>query len=162
MKSKYLIIAFVSIPLLIAGIQLYFHVTSDLVSWRGGGFGMYSDPHTNSSRFLWITGINGDKLQGVRLSPLDDRLYIKSTGEHHFYRAINKLEDVGHDHLNFPSSKDLRPLKELYQNFIEEHGENELVQDIFPTDSLRFIVMLQAIAPDFEHIESKELTNLPF
>lgn len=33
--------------------QFYTHKTTTLTSWKGGGFGMYTDPHSNS-RSIWL------------------------------------------------------------------------------------------------------------
>jgi hypothetical protein len=162
MKSKYWLIVFISLPLIIAGLQLYLHVTSDLVSWRGGGFGMYSDPHTNSSRYLWIIGTKDNKPLGIRLSPLDERLIRKECGEDQFYDDSWEFDNIGWDYRNFPSGKDRQPLKQYYIWYLKTYKDKQIIKDIFPIDSLRFVVMQQSIAPDFQHIESVELTNLPF
>ena len=162
MKLKYALYIFLALPLIIAGIQFYFHVTSDLVSWRGGGFGMYSDPHTNSSRYLWIVGTKNNKTLGVRLSPIDERLIHKECGEDRFYDDTWEFDDIGWEYLNFPSGKDRQPLKDYYLWYLAEYKDKLLIKELFPVDSLRLIVMQQSIATGFKSIESVQLTNLPF
>ena len=162
MKLKYALYVFLAFPLIIAGIQFYFHVTSDLVSWRGGGFGMYSDPHTNSSRYLWIVGSKNNETLGIRLSPIDERLIVKECGEDQFYDDSREFDDIAWKYLNFPSGKDRKPLREYYLWYLDEYKDKQIVRDLFPIDSLRFIVMQQSIAPGFKKIESIQLTNLPF
>lgn len=161
MKSKYWLYAFLAVPLIVAFAQIYIHVTSDLVSWRGGGFGMYSDPHISGSRYAWIVGVNNNDTLAIRISPIDNRLTTQNCGESGFYYDSMSFDDIAWDYLDFPSGKSLKPLKDYYNYYIEKYKDETLVQQCFPTESLRFVVMQQAIAPGFKNIESKELTNLP-
>ena len=53
--------------------QIYAHSTTTLTPWKGGGFGMYTEPHSNS-RAVWVLldGVdeNGDeKTAELRLYP---------------------------------------------------------------------------------------------
>ena len=123
---------------------------------------MYSDPHTNSSRKLWIVGTTNGIQKAIRLSPLDERLINKKCGGDEFYDDTWELDDVAWDYRDFPSGKDLTPLRKYYDWYLGEYKNEELVKTFFPQKDLRLVVMQQAIAPDFDHIESIELTNLPF
>lgn len=59
------------LALIVAGnvlFQAYTHKTTPLLAWKGGGFGMYTEPH-KEDRSVWImfTGANGKA--SVRLWP---------------------------------------------------------------------------------------------
>ena len=45
--------------------------TSALSSWKGGGFGMYTDPHPNN-RTVWLVLESADATHGFRLMPPAD------------------------------------------------------------------------------------------
>ena len=85
-RSKILKIYY--LPLLIAFIiaisQFVLSSNFTLTRWEGGGFGMYSEPNPDSSRFVGITITNPEGELTMQLSPPDKKLsyYIeKMKGE---------------------------------------------------------------------------------
>jgi len=67
-KAK--LLAIVLIVLVAANVawQFYTHKTTALSPWKGGGFGMYTEPHSDS-RTVWLEMRSGDDLAQVRLYP---------------------------------------------------------------------------------------------
>ncbi len=50
------------------GFQFYTHKNTALSPWKGGGFGMYTDPHADS-RTVWLEMRSGGELAQIRLYP---------------------------------------------------------------------------------------------
>lgn len=48
--------------------QAYTHKTTPLLAWKGGGFGMYTEPHVED-RSLWVTFAGTQGAASVRLWP---------------------------------------------------------------------------------------------
>ena len=76
-KSRIWLIAYIFMGLITlnVGIQMYTHQTTALTPWKGGGFGMYTEPHSDS-RYVWIR-INGVDQNGKE-SFADVRLHPKA------------------------------------------------------------------------------------
>ncbi len=49
-----------------------------LTSWKGGGFGMYTDPHPNN-RIVWLVVESPDAVRQIRLMPNSERLFDERT-----------------------------------------------------------------------------------
>jgi hypothetical protein len=49
-------------------IQAYTHKTTPLLAWKGGGFGMYTEPHAED-RSVWLTFRGAEETATVRLWP---------------------------------------------------------------------------------------------
>lgn len=49
-------------------VQLYTHKTTALTAWKGGGFGMYTEPHAED-RSVWIQLVGADSTANIRLWP---------------------------------------------------------------------------------------------
>ena len=162
MKNKQLEILFLAFPIFVASLQVVFTKTNDLVSWRGGGFGMYSDPHAKTGRKIWVKGTRDGQVMAIRVYPIDERLNHNCMRNTLFSRDIDKIEDTAKYYRDFPSSIPLDPFKEYYLKFIEAYKDEELVKQYFPSGELTFEVYVEAIAPDLKHISTEKITNIPF
>lgn len=49
-------------------VQFYTHKTTGLISWKGGGFGMYTEPHV-INRSLWVEFEEDGETRHFRLAP---------------------------------------------------------------------------------------------
>ena len=56
-------------------IQLYTHKTTALTAWKGGGFGMYTEPHVDS-RSVWLTFTIGGQSAHLRLWPESEAMSV--------------------------------------------------------------------------------------
>ena len=91
MNKRFKILKIYYIPLFIALIvaitQFVLSSSFTLTRWEGGGFGMYSEPYPDSSRFVGISLKNSDGELNLRLNPPDDKLS----------KYINKLKGKTRD-----------------------------------------------------------------
>ena len=61
----------IALALLAAGnvaLQMFTHKSTALTAWKGGGFGMYTEPHPDS-RSVWLTFSTGVETSSLRLWP---------------------------------------------------------------------------------------------
>jgi len=94
-----------AVAVLVALLQLFLVSTSDLSRWKGGGFGMYADPHPNSARQAWLEAESPDGTVALRLYPRDDRLAWRAIGSS-ARRVVRDLERIAREGRNFPSRID--------------------------------------------------------
>lgn len=52
-------------------LQMYTHKTTALTAWKGGGFGMYTEPH-GEDRSVWLQVAGVDGIASIRLWPPTD------------------------------------------------------------------------------------------
>ena len=60
-----------TLVIIVAGnvlFQAYTHKTTPLLAWKGGGFGMYTEPHAED-RSVWLTFTGADGVASVRIWP---------------------------------------------------------------------------------------------
>ena len=162
MKNRQIEILFLAFPILIASLQVVFTKTNDLVSWRGGGFGMYSDPHAKTGRKIWVKGTRNGERMAVRVYPIDARLNHNCMRNTLFSRDIEKIEDTAKYYRDFPSSILVDPFTAYYLDFIKVYKDEEIVKKYFPDADLTFEVYVEAIAPDLKHISTEMITQIPF
>ena len=92
---------FATLIVINVGIQMYTHLTTPLTPWKGGGFGMYTEPH-NFSRSIWVElhGVDGDgndAFAEVRLYPETPlmnewRRSVSQRGQRVLSRVYNSAE----------------------------------------------------------------------
>lgn len=151
--------------MLIAVLHVFLVETSSQTRWKGGGFGMYSDPHPNSYRVVWLVGEdeNGEA-KAFALDPLDDRVRLRRIEQRSKRKALRRLEQVAEDGKNFPSLIDVEavaaPLRAL------RHGDSgdealERVLAILPQRDLRLRVMEIRITEDYSALETREIDEVP-
>lgn len=149
----------VLIPLLIAHTQLYFYTYSDLSSWKGGGFGMYSEPHPNSSRSIWIEGYRDSTKTAFRLYPMDSRVNLKKIKSNDVRKLIQQMSAVAKKAKNFPSNTNFEVIQRNL-NILKPVVLNKYKQlDFFPSDSVNYIVTQIQISKDYKNLESIIIHN---
>ncbi len=67
-NAKLLAVLLVILVTANVGFQFYTHKTTALTPWKGGGFGMYTEPHADS-RTVWLEMRSGGELAQMRLYP---------------------------------------------------------------------------------------------
>jgi hypothetical protein len=147
----------VLLPILVASIQIYFALTSDLTRWRGGGFGMYTDPHPHVNRTVWVEGSRAGSPAALRLYPLDERLQQKCMRFTRLRRDLSGLRRAARAVRNFPSLTGIAPVCSAVDEFLAEHGDQREIDELFPRDALRVRVVQGGISRDFRHYETRTI-----
>ena len=160
-KFKHLEILFIFLPILVAVVQIYLAGTSDLSRWKGGGFGMYSDPHPGVNRLVWVEGYIDSVLTAVRLEPLDERLQHESIKNSSLKAGLMKLNSTAWNNRNFPSGWRLSSLDTEYHYFLENHGNEILIKEHFPVNQLKMKVMEVAISDNYQAIGATVICERP-
>ena len=149
------------IPLAVAAVQIHRSQNSDLTSWRGGGFGMYSDSHPRHSRFVWVTGTVNGKRTATRLYPPDDRIYDRNQRETSLQISLRNLRDDAYESRDWPAGADLTDLTEAYRQLLEHHGGEESVAWLLPTANLELQVVEILISEDLRALRCHEIARRP-
>ena len=144
----------------VALLQLYFVSAADLTRWRGGGFGMYSDPHPNLARRVWLVGQGQGRELAVRLWPLDERLKEAAEENWRFRESLERLQKVAGRARNFPSMRGTGTLRAQVDVFLKD-GNNPTLPDYFPRTDLRRVVVELKISNDWSTIDRKFIAEDP-
>lgn len=158
-KPRFLEILLISLPVLIAAVQIYLSSTSNLTSWRGGGFGMYTEPHPLVSRFIWMEGVGRDSLVAVRLYPLDERLQARFVRRSGIKIALEHLKSVARESREFPAIANRKKMEAEWLWFLDHYGDDPTIQSLFPVSSLRLKVVEIWLSPDFHSLESRLISD---
>ena len=153
--------ALLSIVLVVAAVQIYRSQYSDLTSWRGGGFGMYSDSHPRHSRFVWVTGTAGGNGTAVRLYPPDDRVYDRNHREAELQHALRRLRDDAYESRDWPAGADLTALTTEYEMLLEHHGSAKPIAELLPTADLELQVVEILISEDLNSLRCRGVARRP-
>ena len=151
---------FLSVPIAVAVTQLALTACCDLTSWRGGGFGMYSDPHPKVSRYVWLVGESrdGDGEAAVRLSPLDDRLRGRRTRDSYRYAGwLKRIEQIAYRGKNFPVQLDDAAIATRIRALLAKYGDDSVIEAVFPYKDLELRLIEVYLAPDYRSVESRTL-----
>jgi len=149
-----------AVPVVVAAVQVFLSTTSDLTTWRGGGFGMYSDAHPNQSRNIWLTGEREGEPRAVRVFPLDERIRYGAMRAGPLTRALADVRREARRVRNFPSAASGEGLVEEVRELLEEHGAEPVVAELFPREGFGLTVMEVAITPDFEALRADPLRTI--
>lgn len=108
-----------AIVALVALVQVVLSTSTTFSKWKGGGFGMYTEPHPLSSRCLWVKLRDPSGATYVRLSPLDRRLDSSLSGLSKDRRAVwmRRVDDMS-TILMWPRDEVLRKLGEAVNELI--------------------------------------------
>ena len=150
-----------AVILLFATLQIIFSNASNLTTWRGGGFGMYTDPHPRTSRFVWIEGTRDGVRTAVRLYPADERFAEETSHPSQFNVDLNRLTIAARESRDFPAIANPAALKGEIEEFLITHGENDVVLELFPRGDVRLKVVEVLITPDYRHLESRVISDRP-
>ena len=100
---EYLIII---IPIIVAGIQIYLNKADTLSAWRGGGFGMYTEPHPVKSRVAFLINNTNPENNWIRVYPLDERFGRESYSNNSYLSELKQISAVVASRISFPSRID--------------------------------------------------------
>lgn len=126
---------------------------------------MYSDPHPNSYRVVWLVGEDDDGEPKVfALDPFDDRVRLERIRERSTRRALKRLHEVAEDGKNFPALIDVEsvaaPLRVIGRPAAGDE-ELERVLAILPRRHVRLRVMEIQITADYSALETREIDEVP-
>ena len=81
---------------LVALAQIVLSTSTTFSRWKGGGFGMYSEPHPYSARSLWVQLRDANGATYLRLSSTDSRLADVLSGLSKDRRAVwtRRVDDL--------------------------------------------------------------------
>lgn len=150
-----------SIVLAVAAVQIHRSQNSDLTSWRGGGFGMYSDSHPRHSRFVWVTGTADGKGAAIRLYPPDHRIYDRNHRAAELQLAIRRLRDDAYESRDWPAGADLAALRLEYERLLENHGGEAPISELLPTADLELQVVEILISEDLRTLRCHRVARRP-
>jgi hypothetical protein len=158
-KLRLLEIVVIALPILVAAVQITLYKSSNLSSWRGGGFGMYSDPHPRASRSVFLSGVRETSRITVRIYPLDERLGFNDMRNTLFMRNLEALQRAARAHRNFPAGTLSAELRARLERVFKEHPAEPLVLSLFPVGSLQLVVTSVEIADDYRHMTTRVLAE---
>lgn len=151
----------VVIPILIAVSEFILYKTSDLSLWKGGGFGMYSDPHPSTARHVWLIGENRGRQTYCGLYNMDARLDINRIQNGALREHLYDLGDYALDMRNFPSMTSKQKLNESYRQMLSELGPEPVDLSMIPREFTKLVVTELRISRDFRHIEMIPIYECP-
>jgi hypothetical protein len=152
----------VLLPILVALLHLVMIESTSQTRWKGGGFGMYADPHPNSYRVVWLVGESEDgEQEAFSLDPFDRRVNHRRIDAPSRRVALRVLHDVAEDSKNFPAltnveliSTQLRLLRATESN---DDDELQRVLELLPLDDVRMRVMEISINEPYTALEAKPI-----
>lgn len=150
-----------AIVVVVALLQLVLVYNSSLSRWKGGGFGMYADPHPNSFRTFWLKGNRNGEEKAFRIYPIDNHVdwdKLDGTLAKSLIQSMRSKAKVARYYpatINLGRIQDL--LDELRQLNIEELDE----LDSFPLDDVELITHELWLTDDLSAIEAREIYKVP-
>ncbi|MEM7241611.1 MAG: hypothetical protein AAF429_05455 [Pseudomonadota bacterium] len=142
-KSRIWVIAYIFMGLITlnVGIQIYTHQTTALTPWKGGGFGMYTEPHSDS-RYVWIR-VNGIDENG-KGSSADIRLHPKAgfmvTWQNAVSRggsrSLQRISNAAESLRFYPNDANMSALADFASRI---RWPDEAIGDLQPTNGERFV-----------------------
>jgi hypothetical protein len=110
----------------VALVQVVLSTSTTFSRWKGGGFGMYSEPHPLGSRCLWVELRDPNGSTSLRLSPIDSGLDSALSGLSKDRRAV-WMRRVGDQSWNlvWPHDEALRKVGEAV-NALIRHDSSAL------------------------------------
>mgnify|MGYP000395070035 CR=1 FL=1 len=129
----------VSVLALVVGanvlLQMYMHKTTPLTAWKGGGFGMYTEPH-GEDRSVWIEVEGQNGVGAIRLwPPTTEFSQWVSTAGPSGQAYINALQRSAERLRFFPKSQQS---KELIARAARVRWPNSLIGDVIPSEGRVF------------------------
>jgi hypothetical protein len=141
------------IPVLVALSQFVLYKTTDLTLWKGGGFGMYSNPHPATSRNVWIVGETSGTNTYYRLHTLDFRLKIPQIENRELRDSLYDLAEYARKMRYFPSLINKQNLSTSYTRLLQELEGEPQETSMIPRESAKLIVTEISLTPDYQYIE---------
>lgn len=151
----------VAIPVAVALLHLVMMAQSSQTRWKGGGFGMYADPHPNSYRAVWLVGEDaGGNEAAFSLEPFEDRVRYGEIEAVSRRRALGVLHEVAEEGKNFPELMDIDAIAfQLRQLRATPAGDEEVERllRILPETDVRLRVMEVRINESYSALEAKPI-----
>ena len=161
-RVEYVVVA---IPVLIAALHIPLVETSSQTRWKGGGFGMYSDPHPNSYRVVWLAGESEDgESRAFALEPFDDRVRRSRIQTRSKRKALRELHEIAEHGKNFPAFIDRNALAKLLRSLGRQSSDDEELDralELLPRRDVRLRVMEIEINPEYSALETKQVYEAP-
>lgn len=156
----------VAVPVLVALLHLVMIQSSTQTRWKGGGFGMYADPHPNSYRVVWLIGEDADGEDvAFSLDPFDDRVRHKRIEARSRRVALRVLHDIAEDSKNFPERTNVAAIRAQLQTLraTEDEDEDEELQralKLLPLRTVRMRVTEISINEEYTALEAKPIYDV--
>lgn len=151
----------VLLPILIALLHLVMIQSSSQTRWKGGGFGMYADPHPNSYRVVWLVGESEDGEEAAfSLEPFDRRVNHRRIDAPSRRVALRVLHDVAEDGKNFPELINLGLINtqlRLLRATDSDDDELQRVLELLPRNDVRLRVSEISINEQYTALEAKPI-----
>ena len=150
----------VGVPILVALLHLVMIQSSSQTRWKGGGFGMYADPHPNSYRVVWLVGEDEDGEDvAFSLDPFDDRVRHKRIDAPSRRVALRVLHDIAEDSKNFPERTNAGAIRAQLETLraTEDKDEDEELQRVLkllPLGEVRMRVTEISINEQYTALEA--------
>ena len=154
----------VAVPVLVALLHLVMIQSSSQTRWKGGGFGMYADPHPNSYRVVWLIGENEDGEDvAFSLDPFDDRVRHKRIEARSRRVALRVLHDIAEDSKNFPELTNVAAISGQLETLRATEGKDEELQqalELLPLRDVRMRVVEISINEQYTALEAKPIHDV--
>jgi hypothetical protein len=137
-----------------AAIQFYFYAFGGLTSWKGGGFGMYSDPHPKDSRIIWLVGMRDGKQTAFRINPWDPKTNYDSIAQKPVADLLFQLETSGYYNRNFPDLMSFY-ISPFFISSLKEQIRDEPTLKHFPIDNIEIQLYQIEIDKSYKYLEAK-------
>jgi hypothetical protein len=151
----------VAVPILVALLHLVMIQSSSQTRWKGGGFGMYADPHPNSYRVVWLIGEDEDGEDvAFSLDPFDDRVRHKRIEARSRRVALRVLHDIAEDSKNFPERTNVAAIRAQLQTLRTTEKKDEELQralTLLPLRDVRMRVTEISINEQYTALEAKPI-----
>jgi hypothetical protein len=153
----------VGVPILVALLHLVMIQSSSQTRWKGGGFGMYADPHPNSYRVVWLVGEDEDGEEtAFSLDPFDERVSHKRIDAPSRRVALRVLHDIAEDSKNFPERTNVAAIRAQLQTLraTEDKDRDEELQRVLrllPLVEVRMRVTEIVINEQYTALEAKPI-----
>jgi len=135
--------------------------SSSQTRWKGGGFGMYADPHPNSYRVVWLVGETEDGEEAAfSLDPFDRRVNHRRIDAPSRRVALRVLHDVAEDSKNFPELINLELMNtqlRLLRATDSDDDELQRVLELLPRNDVRLRVSELSINEQYTALEAKPI-----
>lgn len=149
------------LPILVALLHLVMIESSSQTRWKGGGFGMYADPHPNSYRVVWLVGKSEDGEEAAfSLDPFDRRVNHRRIDAPSRRVALRVLHDVAEDSKNFPELTNVDLISAQLRLLRATESEDEELQRVLkllPLDDVRIRVMEISINEKYTELDAKPI-----
>jgi len=138
------------IVLAVIGFQIYHSQVNNLSQWKGGGFGMYADPHPASHRTVWLEGIKNGRNRKIRIFPEGPVLDNEALSFEIKQASRRAFHDVWKS-IYYPETYNWDRLNHKIRALISTYSRDSLISTI-PDSLAHFVVYESQISPDYRRL----------